>query len=181
MYDIIAGALLTVVVHSGNNLSTLASSHGGSWQASCQASKLANCNEIYPGQRLVIVRGSADRGALAYAASHTPALRADNRVRRAQRHPEHRASLHSAGHHPRTGYPPGSFQACVIARESGGIATAVNSKSGAGGLYGFLPSTWQSLGYSGLPENAPVSVQNQAFQREYSLAGTSPWGPYDGC
>ena len=76
---------------------------------------------------------------------------------------------------------PGSFQACVIARESGGNAQAVNPASGAGGLYGFLPGTWQSLGYSGLPQDAPVSVQNAAFQRAYAQSGTSPWAPSDGC
>lgn len=76
---------------------------------------------------------------------------------------------------------PGSFQACVISRESGGDPTAVNPSSGAGGLYGFLPSTWASLGYSGLPENAPVAEQNAAFEKLYAEDGTSPWGAYDGC
>ncbi|MGO9782632.1 MAG: transglycosylase family protein [Streptosporangiaceae bacterium] len=76
---------------------------------------------------------------------------------------------------------PGSFQACVIARESGGNARAVNPASGAGGLYQFLPSTWQSLGYPGLPQDAPVSVQNAAFQQAYAQSGTSPWAPSDGC
>lgn len=76
---------------------------------------------------------------------------------------------------------PGSFQACVIARESGGDPTAVNPSSGAGGLYGFLPSTWASLGYSGLPEYAAVAVQNAAFEKLYAEDGTSPWAPYDGC
>lgn len=75
----------------------------------------------------------------------------------------------------------GSFQQCVIQRESGGNASAVNASSGAGGLYGFLPSTWQSLGYSGLPEDASVSEQNAAFAREYAQAGTAPWAPSDGC
>ena len=76
---------------------------------------------------------------------------------------------------------PGTFQACVIARESGGNARAVNPASGAGGLYQFLPGTWQSLGYSGLPQDAPVSVQNAAFQQEYAQSGTSPWASSDGC
>lgn len=75
----------------------------------------------------------------------------------------------------------GGYQACVIRRESGGNAGAVNAASGAGGLYQFLPSTWASLGYSGLPQNAPVSVQNAAFQKLYAQAGTSPWSPSDGC
>jgi resuscitation-promoting factor RpfC len=75
----------------------------------------------------------------------------------------------------------GSYQACVIQAESGGNASAVNASSGAGGLYGFLPSTWQALGHSGLPENASVAEQNQAFQQEYAQGGTSAWSPYDGC
>jgi resuscitation-promoting factor RpfC len=75
----------------------------------------------------------------------------------------------------------GSFQQCVIQAESGGNASAVNASSGAGGLYGFLPSTWQALGHSGLPENASVSEQNQAFQQEYAQSGSSAWSAYDGC
>jgi hypothetical protein len=75
----------------------------------------------------------------------------------------------------------GSFQSCVIHAESGGNASAVNGSSGAGGLYGFLPSTWQSLGYSGLPENASVADQNAAFAKEYSQSGSAAWSAYDGC
>ena len=75
----------------------------------------------------------------------------------------------------------GGYESCVISRESGGNTRAVNSSSGAGGLYQFLPSTWHSLGYSGSPQNASVSVQRQAFQRLYAQAGTSPWSPSDGC
>ena len=75
----------------------------------------------------------------------------------------------------------GGFQQCVIQAESGGDPTAVNGSSGAGGLYGFLPSTWQALGHSGLPENASAAEQNQAFQQEYAQGGTSAWAPYDGC
>jgi resuscitation-promoting factor RpfC len=75
----------------------------------------------------------------------------------------------------------GGFQQCVIQAESGGNASAVNGSSGAGGLYGFLPSTWQALGHSGLPENASVAEQNQAFQQEYAQSGSSAWSAYDGC
>jgi hypothetical protein len=76
---------------------------------------------------------------------------------------------------------PGSFEQCVIARESGGDPAAVNSSSGAGGLYGFLPSTWASLGHSGLPNQASTAEQRQAFQQLYAQEGTAPWAPYDGC
>jgi hypothetical protein len=75
----------------------------------------------------------------------------------------------------------GSFQACVIARESGGNPGAVNPSSGAGGLYQFLPSTWAALGHSGLPQNASVAEQNQAFQQAYAQSGGAAWSPYDGC
>lgn len=79
----------------------------------------------------------------------------------------------------------GSFEACVIARESGGNPQAYNASSGAGGLFQFLPSTWASLGYAGAypggAQTAPASVQEQAFARLYAEAGTSPWAPYDGC
>ena len=75
----------------------------------------------------------------------------------------------------------GSYQSCVIAAESGGNPSAVNPSSGAGGLYQFLPSTWAALGHSGLPQNASVAEQNQAFQQEYAQSGGSAWSPYDGC
>jgi hypothetical protein len=79
-------------------------------------------------------------------------------------------------------YSGGSgFEACVIQAESGGNASAVNPVSGAGGLYQFLPSTWAALGHSGLPQNASVAEQRQAFQQAYAESGTSPWRPYDGC
>jgi hypothetical protein len=75
----------------------------------------------------------------------------------------------------------GSYQQCVIRRESGGNPSVVNASSGAGGLYQFLPSTWAALGYSGLPQNASVATQNAAFSQAYAKWGTQPWTPSDGC
>ena len=75
----------------------------------------------------------------------------------------------------------GSFEQCVIQRESGGDPAAVNGSSGAGGLYGFLPSTWASLGYSGAPQNASPATQREAFQKAYAQSGSAPWSTYDGC
>jgi hypothetical protein len=49
------------------------------------------------------------------------------------------------------------------------------------GLYGILPSTWASLGYSGTAGQASVAVQNQAFQQLYAQQGAQPWSAYDGC
>ena len=75
-----------------------------------------------------------------------------------------------------TGSAPSSFQQCVSWRESGNNPTASSS-----GLYGILPSTWASLGYSGTAGSASVAQQNQAFQQLYAQDGTSPWAAYDGC
>lgn len=84
-----------------------------------------------------------------------------------------------------------SFEACVIRAESGGDPTAINMGSGASGLYGFLMSTWNSLGlgytggwnggWYGGARTAPVSVQEQGFDILYARDGTAPWAPYDGC
>lgn len=73
------------------------------------------------------------------------------------------------------GGAPSSFQSCVAWRESS------NTPTDPDGLYGILPSTWASLGYSGTAGQASVATQNQAFQKLYARDGTSPWAPYDGC
>jgi Transglycosylase-like domain len=69
-----------------------------------------------------------------------------------------------------------SFQQCVAWRESGDNPTASSA-----GLYGILPSTWASLGYSGTAGEASAAQQTQAFQQLYAQDGTAPWAPYDGC
>lgn len=75
-----------------------------------------------------------------------------------------------------------AFEQCVIQRESGGDPTIVNASSGAGGLFQFLPSTWAGLGlgYPGGAQTAPVSVQEEGFNKLYAEAGTAPWSS-DGC
>jgi hypothetical protein len=72
-------------------------------------------------------------------------------------------------------------QAHIIADESGGNPHAVNGSSGAGGLYQFLPSTWHALGHSGLPENASVAEQNQAYYQQVAQSGYSAWAASGGC
>ena len=76
---------------------------------------------------------------------------------------------------------PGSFQQCVISRESGGSSQVMNS-TGHYGLYQFSAGTWAA--YGGNPADfghASVAEQNQVFQQAYAQAGTSPWAAYDGC
>ena len=77
--------------------------------------------------------------------------------------------------------PAGSFQQCVISRESGGNAQAMNG-SGHYGLYQFSYSAWVAAG--GSPADfghAAAGEQNQVFATAYAQDGTSPWAPYDGC
>ena len=89
----------------------------------------------------------------------------------------------SAGTAPVTASYSGSAgcQAHIIADESGGNPTAVNPASGAGGLYQFLPSTWAALGHSGLPQNASVAEQNQAYYQQVALSGYTAWAASGGC
>jgi hypothetical protein len=68
----------------------------------------------------------------------------------------------------------GGFQSCVAYRESGDGAYSSD-------IYGFLPSTWASLGLSGSPYTASRAQQDAAFQLLYARDGTAPWAPYDGC
>jgi hypothetical protein len=75
----------------------------------------------------------------------------------------------------------GSFQACVIARESGGNSQVMNS-SGHYGLYQFSASTWAA--YGGSPADfghASVAEQNQVFNNAIAAGGQSNWSLYDGC
>ncbi len=75
----------------------------------------------------------------------------------------------------------GSFQACVIAAESGGNAQVMNS-SGHYGLYQFSAATWAA--YGGNPADfgdATVAEQNQVFENAIAAGGESNWAPYDGC
>lgn len=75
----------------------------------------------------------------------------------------------------------GGCQSHIIRDESGGNARAVNPSSGAGGLYQFLPSTWHALGHGGLPENASVAEQNQAYYQQVAQSGYSAWAASGGC
>ena len=74
-----------------------------------------------------------------------------------------------------------SFQACVIARESGGNPQVMNS-TGHYGLYQFSAATWAA--YGGNPAdfgNASVAEQNRVFNNAIAAGGQSNWAPYDGC
>jgi hypothetical protein len=168
-------------VKAGDTLSSIARHEYGSaraWPALWWVNrhKVHNPQMIRVGQRLTLSswhprKAWLDRAALAATPAPAPVVSAPV-APAAVTQPASTATYGGAG---------GSYQACVIAAESGGNPSAVNPVSGAGGLYQFLPSTWAALGHSGLPQNASVAEQNQAFQQEYAQSGTSAWSPYDGC
>lgn len=75
----------------------------------------------------------------------------------------------------------GSFQACVITRESGGRSQVMNS-SNHYGLYQFDYGTWVSGGGAGADfGRASVAEQNRVFSAVYAARGSQPWSPSDGC
>jgi hypothetical protein len=74
-----------------------------------------------------------------------------------------------------------SFEACVIARESGGNSQVMNS-SGHYGLYQFSASTWQAYGGSAADfGHASAAEQHRVFANAVAQGGQSNWSPYDGC
>src|SRR5438034_11343235 len=173
-------------VKPGDTLSSIARHEYGSaaaWPALWWVNrhKVHNPEVIMVGQRLTLSswhprKAWLNRAALAAIPAAAPALpvSAPAASPAAVTQPASTATVTYGG-------ASGGFQACVIARESGGNASAVNPSSGAGGLYQFLPSTWAALGHSGLPQNASVAEQNQAFQQQYAQSGGSAWSAYDGC
>jgi hypothetical protein len=69
---------------------------------------------------------------------------------------------------------PGSFQACVAWRES-------SDGQASSDVYGILQFVWSDLGFAGSPYDASLATQDAAFWKLYSMDGTQPWAPYDGC
>jgi hypothetical protein len=53
-----------------------------------------------------------------------------------------------------------------------------NSGNGYYGAYQMSPGTWHSLGYGGLPHQAPPEVQDQAARK---LQARSGWGQWPAC
>jgi LysM repeat protein len=178
-----------VTVHAGDTLSSISQREfgsAGSWPALWWANRhsVHNPSVIQVGQRLQLPKSHKVKPWLASAAlAAVPAPAPVAVSAPAPAAPSASpASVPSAAPVQQASYSgSGGFQSCVIQRESGGNPSAVNASSGAGGLYGFLPSTWQSLGFSGLPENASVAQQNAAFAKEYAQSGGAAWSAYDGC
>jgi muramidase (phage lysozyme) len=63
----------------------------------------------------------------------------------------------------------------IVMCESGGNFDAVNSSSGAGGAYQILPSTWESYGGEGKPNDGSPQEQNQIASQIWEDSGSSAW------
>ncbi|MFJ2812594.1 ubiquitin-like domain-containing protein [Streptomyces sp. NPDC087294] len=59
--------------------------------------------------------------------------------------------------------------------ESGGRPDAVDASGTYGGLYQFDTRTWQALGGSGRPQDAPAAEQTFRAKKLYVRRGASPW------
>ena len=186
-----------ITVQRGDSLSAISLHEYGTaaqWPALWWANRrqVPDPSMIVPGERLIVPSGPRASRWLVRAAQAATAAPRHAAVAAVARRPSGASGSGGAGvsdtvastgarRTTPSGAAPGSFRSCVIQRESSGNPRAVNPSSGAGGLYGFLPSTWHGLGFPGLPENASVAEQNYAFAKEYAQSGTSAWAPYDGC
>ena len=78
----------------------------------------------------------------------------------------------------------GNVLECIKRRESRGQYDVVNSSSGAGGAYQFMPGTWDNNARSAgrtdlvgvLPSNASPADQDQMAQHLLATQGLRPWG-----
>ena len=138
---------------------------------------IKDANELQVGQALTVPAKPAKIPAAPAAVAPTPAPSTGTAsypsAGTAAPAPAQTASSYSGG--------TGSFQACVIAAESGGNSQVMNA-SGHYGLYQFSASTWAE--YGGNPAdfgNASVAEQNQVFDNAIAAGGESNWAPYDGC
>jgi LysM repeat protein len=176
-----------IMVQRGDSLSAISLHEYGTaaeWPALWWANRrqVPDPSMIVPGERLIVPSGlRVSRWLVRAAQAATAARPASGASVSGGAEVADTVAPAAARRATPSGATPGSFRSCVIQRESSGNPKAVNPSSGAGGLYGFLPSTWHGLGFSGLPENASVAEQNYAFAKEYAQSGTSAWAPYDGC
>ena len=185
-----------VTVRAGQTLKSIAAAHHMSWQAIYATPPntryLRDHATLRPGVRLRLPADpqlrtaeyvawqhrEAARDAAAAAAAQAPSTRDAGR-----RYAESAASA-ATQTQPSTAQPTGgsltagmsAFEQCVAYRESSDNPTASSA-----GLFGILPATWASLGYSGTAGQASVAQQEAAFNQLYAQEGTAPWAPYDGC
>lgn len=110
-----------------------------------------------------------------------PVYRASSTIRHHYRSSGYRSSGHRTYAAASTFAGVGSYERCVIARESGGNSQVMNS-SGHYGLYQFSSSTWAAYGGSSSAfGHASAGEQRRVFLNAMAQGGQSNWSPYDGC
>lgn len=169
-----------IVVRRGDSLSGIAARYRIEWPGLYEANRSVigeNPNLLNPGEHLRIPSAaSAARLAASYRPAVVPTVTLPAAPAAA---PTETVAVQSAPAEPTNS--GGSFQQCVISRESGGNAQVMNS-SGHYGLYQFSYSAWVAAGGNpGDFGHASAAEQNQVFATAYAEDGTSPWAPYDGC
>jgi peptidoglycan hydrolase CwlO-like protein len=63
----------------------------------------------------------------------------------------------------------------IVMCESGGSFGALNPSSGAGGAYQILPSTWETYGGEGKPQEASPQEQHEIASQIWEDSGSSAW------
>ncbi len=63
----------------------------------------------------------------------------------------------------------------ALRRCESGDNYSTNTGNGYYGAYQFSASTWQGLGYGGLPSDAEPWMQDEAAERLFAARGISPW------
>lgn len=113
---------------------------------------------------------AANAAARAAAARHHATLVALRRARAAE-------AVAAAIRRQHVYTPAGGAWAELRQCESGGNYQE-NSGNGYYGAYQFLPSTWWAIGFSGMPNQAPASVQDAAARVLLQRQG---WGAWPAC
>jgi LysM repeat protein len=178
MLEALAIAATIYTVQPGDCLSVIGARYHVAWEEIYQANRSrigVNPNLIYPNQRFNIPHGK-----WVISATEDPDNDSDDRSNNSAR-----ISPSVSRHLPSSTVSLGNysgFQACVIARESGGNSQVMNS-SGHYGLYQFSLSTWEAYGGSAAVfGHASVAYQNMIFANAmHDPNGRANWSPYDGC
>ncbi|HEY2279877.1 MAG TPA: transglycosylase family protein [Streptosporangiaceae bacterium] len=174
----------TYKVKAGDSLSKIAQhfySESAAWPVLYYANRhsIKSANEISVGQKLTIPAKPAKIPAAPAAPVVAPVSQVSTSAAPAQ--VTSTAQPVSTSQPSSTYSGSGSFQSCVISRESGGNSQVMNG-SGHYGLYQFSEGTWEAYGGSASSfGNASVAQQNAVFNNAISQGGQSNWSAYDGC
>ena len=182
-----------VTVRTGDTLSGIAAKHHMSWEALYATppnmKRIHDPNVIAVGERLRIPADPKLRAAQFAALEHRlaqnttpteipvqqPTAQQSTAQQSTAQQPAAQAPVQSSASPASSATGMSSFEQCVAWRESS------NTPTDPGGLFGIMPSTWASLGFSGTAGQASVAQQKAAFNRLYAEYGPQPWAPSDGC